>query len=68
MPEQNAGTATTWDYNSDDTVQKVTDARGSISNFSYNARHLTTDITYDPSAGITDTPDVSFGYDADQYR
>src|SRR5688572_20094084 len=28
VPEQNAGTATTWDYNADDTVQKTTDARG----------------------------------------
>ncbi len=64
VPEQNAGTATTWGYNPDDTIQKITDARGSISNFSYNARHLTTGITYDPPAGITDTPDVSFGYDA----
>jgi YD repeat-containing protein len=64
VPEQNAGTATIWDYNSDDTVQKVTDARGSVSNFSYNARHLITGMTYDPSTGISDTPDVSFGYDA----
>jgi YD repeat-containing protein len=64
QPAQNAGTATIWDYNPDDTVQKVTDARGSVSNFSYNARHLITGMTYDPSTGISDTPDVSFGYDA----
>ncbi|HKO99202.1 MAG TPA: DUF4214 domain-containing protein [Pyrinomonadaceae bacterium] len=64
VPEQTAGTATTWDYNPDDTVEKVTDARGSVSNYSYNARHLITGITYDPSAGVADTPDVSFGYDA----
>jgi YD repeat-containing protein len=64
VPEQDAGTVTTWGYNLDDTIQKITDARGSVSNFSYNARHLLTGITYDPSSGITDTPDVSFGYDA----
>ncbi|MBC8029018.1 MAG: hypothetical protein H7Z16_02820, partial [Pyrinomonadaceae bacterium] len=64
VPEQDAGTATTWTYNADDTVQKVTDARGAIANFTYNDRHLIKDIKYDPSAGVTDTPDVSFEYDS----
>lgn len=64
IPQQDSGTATTWAYNDDDTLKTMTDARGSVSHFSYNARHLLEGITYDPSAGITDTPDVSFGYDA----
>lgn len=58
VPEQSAGTATTWDYNSDDTVQKVTDARGSVSNFTYNSRHLVTLITYS-SCGSVDRSLVS---------
>ena len=37
---------TTWDYNADGTVQKVTDARGSVSNFTYNGRHLVTGVSY----------------------
>jgi YD repeat-containing protein len=63
-PQQDSGTITTWDYNLDDTVQKITDARGSVASYSYNARYLVSGITYNPSAGIADTPDVSFGYDA----
>jgi YD repeat-containing protein len=63
-PEQNAGSATTWDYNPDDKVQKMTDARGLVSNFSYNSRHLVIGIAYDPSTGVTDTADDSFAYDA----
>jgi YD repeat-containing protein len=56
VPEQDADTATSWDYNIDDTIQRVTDARGASQNFTYNARHLVT--------GITPTPSVSFTYDA----
>ncbi len=64
VPEQNAGTGTTWDYNSDDTVQKITDARGASQTFSYNSRHLVTAITYAAPSGITTTPNVSYDYDA----
>jgi YD repeat-containing protein len=64
VPEQDEGTATTWNYNADDTVQSAIDARGSIKTFSYNARRLATLVSYEPSAGITDTPDASFNYDA----
>jgi YD repeat-containing protein len=64
VPEQNAGTATTWDYNSDDTVQKITDARGASQTFSYNSRHLVIGITYNAPPGITSPAAVSFGYDA----
>src|SRR4029078_8974543 len=37
---------TTWDYYADGTVKKITDARGAVSNFTYNGRHLIAGITY----------------------
>ena len=64
VPEQNAGTAITYAYNPDDTVLSVTDARGATATYGYNNRHLATSITYSAPAGITQTPNVSFGYDA----
>ncbi len=64
VPEQNVGTATIWDYNADDTVQKITDSRGASQTFSYNDRHLVTGISYSAPAGITATPNATFGYDA----
>ena len=64
VPEQNAGTFTTYNYNSDDTVSSVADARGATQTLTYNARHLVTGISYTPPAGITDTPNVAFAYDA----
>ncbi len=66
VPEQNAGTATTWDYKADDTVEKITDARGASQTFSYNSRHLVTGITYavPGGSGITVPAAVSFEYDA----
>jgi YD repeat-containing protein len=59
---------TTWNYNNDDTVQSVTDARGITTTFGYNSRRLLTSITY-PSAqnlptGIPTTADVTYTYDA----
>jgi YD repeat-containing protein len=64
VPEQNAGTATVYAYNTDDSVQSVTDARSASATYSYNARHLVTGISYSAPAGITPTSNVSFGYDA----
>lgn len=55
---------TTWEYNADDTVEKIIDARGASQTISYNARHLATGITFFAPAGITPTPNVSYGYDA----
>ncbi len=58
---------TTWDYNADDTVQKLTDARGASQTFTYNGRHLLTGITYAVPTDITTitaVQPVSFGYDA----
>jgi YD repeat-containing protein len=65
VPEQDANTATTWDYNSDDTIEKVTDARGASATYTYNNnRGLVNGIAYNPPSGVTPTANVSFGYDA----
>lgn len=64
VPQQNAGTATTWDYNADDTIQKITDARGASQTFGYNNRHLVSGITYAAPAGISIPGAVGFAYDA----
>jgi YD repeat-containing protein len=63
-PEQDANAATTFDYNADDTVQSVIDARGASQSFTYNARHLVTGISYAAPSGITPTSPVTYGYDA----
>ncbi len=63
---------TTWEYNLDDTIHKMTDARGVVSTLTYNARHLVTAITYTllprvpttGASGVTETGSVSFTYDA----
>lgn len=64
VPEQDAGTATVYAYNTDDTVQSVTDARGAAATYTYNNRHLVTGINYSAPAGITPTSNVTVGYDA----
>jgi len=60
---------TTWNYNGDDTIQSIVDARGVITNFSYNDRHLVTAIAYDASnvpagANVAATTSAAFTYDA----
>lgn len=64
LPEQNAGTATVWTYNADDTVQSVTDARGAVTAYAYNGRHLITSINYSAPGGISVPAPVTYGYDA----
>src|SRR2546430_5963772 len=66
VPEQNAGTATTYTYNTDDTIYSVSDARGASAAYSYNGRHLVTGITYSAptGSGITVPTPVGYGYDA----
>lgn len=65
VPEQDAGTATNLEYNGDDTVHKITDARGASATYTYgNNRRLVTHVSYEPPAGVPDTPDVLFDYDA----
>ncbi|HXD30262.1 MAG TPA: fibronectin type III domain-containing protein [Pyrinomonadaceae bacterium] len=57
-------------YNDDDTLQTMTDARGVVATFTYNARHLVTAITYvapavsSPGESISDSLRTRFGYDA----
>jgi YD repeat-containing protein len=63
-PKQDTGTHTTWEYNTDNTVHKVIDARGASATYSYNTRQLLGGITYTPSEGVAATPEVSFAYDA----
>ncbi len=66
VPEQSAGANTTWDYNLDDTIQKITDGRGAAVTLRLqsaapgNGRHL----LY--SARISDfgAGAVSYSYDA----
>ena len=63
-PEQNVGVSTTWDYNPDNTVQKITDGRGAITSFSYsgNNRKLVSGVTHT----LSGSPSIysSFTYDA----
>ena len=65
-PEQNANTATVYNYNADDSVQSVTDARGAVTNYVYNSRRLVEQISYSVPTGsnIPVTPTVSLSYDA----
>src|SRR5207237_9770797 len=66
VPEQSTGANTTWDYNSDDTVQKITDGRRASQTFGYNNPHLLNGITYNAptGSGIPVPASVSYGYDA----
>jgi YD repeat-containing protein len=65
VPQQDSGAATIWDYNLDDTVQKITDARGASATYAYNDnRRLVTGVSYSAPAGITPTASVLFEYDA----
>jgi YD repeat-containing protein len=65
VPEQDANTATIWDYNNDDMIHAVTDARGATATYTYNNnRGLVNGIAYSTPSGATPTASVSFGYDA----
>lgn len=66
LPEYGPNLTTTYDYNADDTVQKVTDPRGATATLSYNDRRLVTEVVYGVPSGsnIPVTPSVSFAYDA----
>jgi len=59
----------TWNYNDDDTIQSVVDARGVITSFTYNARRLPTLICFDvsnipASNNVASTANITFTYDA----
>jgi hypothetical protein len=71
LPSQEATTAgtsdhTTWEYNPDDTIHSLTDARGVVTTFTYNNRHLTTNVAYNITAApsVESTNSVSYAYDA----
>ncbi len=65
LPKYSPDTVASFEYNEDDTVRSVTDPRGVTANFTYNNRHLTTRVAFEPAqSGVADTPDVIFGYDA----
>jgi YD repeat-containing protein len=58
-------TYTTYSYNSDDTINSVTDARGASATYIYNNyRHLVNEIHYSAPSGVTATANVTFTYDA----
>ena len=63
-PEHSIGTAMTWTYNNDDTIDSLTDARGAAQTFAYDNRHHTTSITYSAPFGITVPTAATFSYDA----
>jgi len=73
VPEQKADAningstdLTTWNYNDDDTVKSVTDARAITTTFGYNSRNLLISIDYPDTLpnGIPATSDVTYEYDA----
>ncbi|HEY0765342.1 MAG TPA: PKD domain-containing protein, partial [Pyrinomonadaceae bacterium] len=60
---------TTWNYNVDDSLQSVIDARGVITSFTYNARRLPTLVTFNASGipannNVAPTANITFTYDA----
>jgi len=64
LPEQNVGSTTSWTYNSDGTINTITDARGAVSTYGYagNNRGLVKTITH--TLAGSPTVSVSYNYDA----
>ena len=62
LPEQSTGTSTVWTYNADDTVQAAADARGAVTTYVYNSRHLVTNAS-SALSGLS-TINVTNSYDA----
>jgi YD repeat-containing protein len=65
-PEQDQGKETMFEYNRDDTVKSMTDARGVKTAYTYNGRKLVESITYSVPEGVTGIPGVApvtFTYD-----
>ena len=61
VPEQDASTFTKYHYNTDDTVDWVTDARGARATYGYNNRHEVTSATHTWSG----QPTISLTYEYD---
>jgi YD repeat-containing protein len=70
VPEQNVGSNTVWNYNGDDTIQSITDARGAAATYAYNNRHLVMGITYSvpPGSQIPVPAATSYSYDSASNR
>jgi YD repeat-containing protein len=66
LPQQELNKSTVYNYNVDNSVQNITDARGAKVNYDYNNRGLLTEISYSvPQSSIISVPDtVTFDYDA----
>lgn len=64
VPEENAGTYTSWTYNNDGTINTVTDARGATTTFGYAGtnRHLVKSLTRTLSG--SQTINSNYNYDA----
>jgi YD repeat-containing protein len=62
VPQQDAGVATTYNYNSDDTVSSVVDGRGANCAYGYNNRHQVTSVAHTLS-GYSPI-NISYAYDA----
>lgn len=60
-PEQGV---TIYSYYADDSVERMTDARGATTTFTYNNRRSVTGITYGVPGGVATTPNLTFTYDA----
>ena len=69
-PNRTQALTPTWDYNADDTIEKVTDGRGAAATYAYNNRHLITSITYSvPSGSDIPVPVApTYSYDAASNR
>ncbi len=63
-PEQNAGVVTTYNYNQDDSIYSVVDARGATANYTYNTRGLVEGVGYTAPSGITVPTGISYSYDS----
>ncbi|HXT63141.1 MAG TPA: hypothetical protein VN696_08905 [Pyrinomonadaceae bacterium] len=59
---------TTWDYNIDDTLHQVTDARGASATYTYNNRKLVTDVGYSTPNSVQSAPNLHFSYDSSGNR
>ncbi|HEY0770753.1 MAG TPA: hypothetical protein VGD31_10505, partial [Sphingobacteriaceae bacterium] len=65
VPEQDTNSFTTYNYNSDNSVSSVVDARGASTGYVYNTRGLLTNINYSVPTGSTipTGSNISFTYD-----
>ncbi|MGH9949001.1 MAG: hypothetical protein ACRD6X_17660, partial [Pyrinomonadaceae bacterium] len=56
---------TTTNYNTDDSISQMTDARGAVTNYTYNSRNLVEEISWSvpQGSGITVPATVNFSYD-----